>query len=83
MLDTTNWARFEFSVGELTFVSLINQLGTMYPKIVFLPRETFDEMNRQAILALVGNVGEMTRQEIQDKLAQANEFASQALLELV
>jgi len=83
MLDTTNWARYEFTIGGLTFVSLVNQAGTIYPKVSMLPRPVLDDINRQAILSLVGNVEFMTRTEIQEKLAEANEFASQALLELV
>lgn len=83
MLDTTNWAKFEFSVGEHTFVSLIDQASPIYPKAVMLPREIFNSLNAQAILDLVGDVSSMTRQQIQDKLTEANENASYALLELV
>lgn len=83
MLDTTNWAKFEFSVGEHTFVSLMDQASPIYPKAVMLPREILDSINTQAILDLIGDVDSMTRQEIQDKLTKANENASYALLELV
>jgi hypothetical protein len=79
-LDTTNWVSYPFSVNDFNFISKIDPTGDMYPRVLGVGVEVFIEMNKDAILELVGNPLMMTIDELQAKLDFVNEGATQAFI---
>lgn len=80
--DTNGWAEFPFDVKGLPFVSKIDPAGEMYFQVKKLPRPILDAMNTDAINSLIGNVSEMSMTDIVEKLADINNGATQAVIEL-
>ena len=83
MLDTTNWAKYPFTVDGVEFVSMLDTQGSMYNQVKNLPAGLFTAMNEQAIRELIGKVSLMSKSEIQDELDRVNEGFGQAYLALV
>ena len=82
MLDTTNWAKYPFTVNGVNFVSLLDPQGSFYPQVERLPAGLFTNENSRMILELIGDPSIMTASELQDELARVNDGASQAILAL-
>jgi hypothetical protein len=83
MKDTTNWAKFPFTVDGIEFVSMLDTEGSMYKQVKTIPAGLFTAMNEQAIRELIGKVSLMSKSEIQDELDRVNEGFGQAYLALV
>lgn len=81
-INTSNWVSYPFTVNGVNFVSKLDPAGEFYPKVENLPNGVFLAYNQGAIKELIGNPAEMTTDEINAKLDIANEFATQALIEL-
>jgi len=82
MSDTTNWAKFPFSVDGVEFVSMLDPEGSMYKQVINVPKPIFNAMNESAIRELIGKVSLMSKSEIQDELDRVNEGYGQAYLAL-
>jgi hypothetical protein len=82
MIDTTDWAKFPFSVDGIEFVSLLDPSGTMYKQVMNVPLPIFNQMNEGAIRELVGKVSLMSKDEIQTELDRVNEGFGQAFIAL-
>ena len=82
MKDTTNWAKFPFTVDGIEFVSMLDTEGSMYKQVKTIPAGLFTAMNEQAIRELIGKVSLMSKSEIQDELDRVNEGFGQAYLAL-
>jgi hypothetical protein len=82
ILDTTNWVKYPFSVNGVDFLSLINPDGEFYSKVERLPKGVFTIENIRMVKHLIGDPAKMTRPEIENKLADANQYASSAILAL-
>ena len=65
MLDTTNWAKYPFTVNGVNFVSLLDPQGYFYPRVERLPAGLFTQENMRMILELIGNPAEFSREELQ------------------
>jgi hypothetical protein len=83
MLDTTNWAKYPFSVDGVDFISMLDPQGSFYSQVERLPAGLFANENARMVNELIGNPALMTREELQDELARINDGASQALVALV
>jgi hypothetical protein len=83
MIDTTNWAKFPFTVDGVEFVSMLDPEGSMYKQASRVPAQIFTAMNEQAIRELIGKVSLMSKSEIQDELDRVNDGFGQAYLALV
>jgi hypothetical protein len=83
MLDTTNWAKYPFSVEGVDFISMLDPQGSFYSQVERLPAGLFANENARMVNELIGNPALMTREELQDELARINDGASQALVALV
>jgi hypothetical protein len=81
-LDTTNWAKYPFSVEGVDFVSMLDPKGSFYPQVERIPAEIFSSMNAQTILELIGNPSSFTREELEDEIARVNDGSTQAYLAL-
>ena len=80
MSQPTNWKSHPFTVDGVEFVSAVDVNGTMYSRIMQLPREVFEAMNIGCVREVIGNVKTMTRDELVDELYRVNEGATQALI---
>ena len=61
MLDTTNWAKYPFTVDGVEFVSMLDTQGSMYKQASRVPAQIFTAMNEQAIRELIGKVSLMSK----------------------
>ena len=82
MIDTTNWAKFPFTVDGVEFVSMLDPNGSMYQQVKRVPAQVFIMMNEGAIRELVGKVSLMSKSEIQSELDRVNNGYQQAYLAL-
>ena len=82
MIDTTNWAKFPFTVDGVEFVSMLDPNGSMYQQVKRVPAQVFIMMNEGAIREMIGKVSLMSKSEIQDELDRVNEGFGQAYLAL-
>ena len=82
MLDTTNWAKYPFTVDGVEFVSMLDTQGSMYNQVKNLPAGLFTAMNEGAIRELIGKVSLMSKSEIQAELDRVNDGFGQAYLAL-
>lgn len=82
MLDTTNWAKYPFSVEGVEFVSMLDPQGSFYSQVERLPAGIFANENVRMVAELIGNPAKFTRDELEAELARVNLGASQALVAL-
>ena len=82
MLDTTNWAKYPFTVNGVNFVSLLDPQGSFYSAVERLPLGVFTNENSRMVGELIGDPAVMTREELQAELDRVNLGASQALVAL-
>ena len=82
MLDTTNWAKYPFTVNGVNFVSLLDPQGYFYEKVERLPNGLFTDENCRMVMELIGDPSKMTTSELQNELDTVNLGASQAILAL-
>ena len=82
MLDTTNWAKYPFSVEGVEFVSMLDPQGSFYSQVERLPAGIFTNENVRMVNELIGNPAKLTRDELEAELARVNLGASQALVAL-
>jgi hypothetical protein len=82
MLDTTNWAKYPFSVDGVEFVSMLDPQGSFYSQVERLPAGIFANENVRMVNELIGNPAKLTRDELEAELARVNLGASQALVAL-
>lgn len=82
MLDTTNWAKYPFSVDGVEFVSMLDPQGSFYSQVERLPAGIFANENVRMVNELIGNPAKLTRNELEAELARVNLGASQALVAL-
>jgi hypothetical protein len=82
MLDTTNWAKYPFSVDGVEFVSMLDPQGSFYSQVERLPAGIFANENARMVNELIGNPAKFTRDELEAELARVNLGASQALVAL-
>ena len=82
MLDTTNWAKYPFTVNGVNFVSLLDKNGSFYSQVERLPAGIFTTENTRMVTELIGDPAVMTREELQAELDRVNLGASQALVAL-
>ena len=82
MLDTTNWAKYPFSVDGVEFVSMLDPQGSFYSQVERLPAGIFANENARMVNELIGNPAKLTRDELEAELARVNLGASQALVAL-
>jgi len=82
MLDTTNWAKYPFTVNGVNFVSLLDKNGSFYSQVERLPSGIFTYENTRMVTELIGDPAVMTREELQAELDRVNLGASQALVAL-
>ena len=82
MLDTTNWAKYPFTVNGVNFVSLLDPQGYFYEKVERLPLGVFTDENSRMVMELIGDPSTMTASELQDELDRVNDGATQALVAL-
>jgi hypothetical protein len=81
-LDTTNWVSYPFTVNGIKFNSVIDPLSNIQVQVSRVPREVFEQMNKDAVLDIIGNPETLTLSELKNKLVSVNEFATQAVIEL-
>ncbi len=81
-LDTTNWAKYPFTVDGVEFVSMLDPQGSFYSQVERLPAGIFANENARMVAELIGNPAKFTRNELEAELARVNDGASQALLAL-
>jgi hypothetical protein len=81
-LDTTNWAKYPFTVEGVEFVSMLDPQGSFYSQVKRLPAGIFIEENSRMVSELIGNPAKFTRNELEAELARVNDGASQAILAL-
>jgi hypothetical protein len=79
-LDTTGWNAFPFAVDGINFVSKVSPTSPFMGRIKMLPAGAFEQMNRMAVLDLVGQG--LSREEIATELYRINAGGSHAVLEL-
>lgn len=82
MLDTTNWAKYPFTVEGVEFVSMLDPQGSFYSQVERLPAGLFANENVRMVAELIGNPAKFTRDELEAELARVNLGASQALVAL-
>ena len=80
--NTNDWDSIPFTVDGVGFVSKIRKDSEMALRIKFVPQNVFVQMNEGAIRDCIGNVSQMSRDEIISELYRVNEGGSQAILEL-
>ncbi len=81
-LDTTNWAKYPFTVEGVEFVSMLDPQGSFYSQVERLPAGIFANENVRMVNELIGNPAKLTRDELEAELARVNLGASQALVAL-
>ncbi len=81
-LDTTNWAKYPFTVEGVEFVSMLDPQGSFYSQVERLPAGIFANENVRMVAELIGNPAKFTRDELEAELARVNLGASQALVAL-
>ena len=79
-LNTTNWNTFPFEVNGINFVSKVSNDSPFMARIKMLPAGAFEQMNKGAIIELVGLTS--TLDELQNKLDEVNAGATHAVIEL-
>jgi len=82
MIDTTNWAKYPVYYNGIKFVSLINPAGSFYPEIKELPEGVLQEFHNSMIADLIGDPAELSPSELEAKLLEINDGATQAILAL-
>jgi hypothetical protein len=81
-LNTTSWVSYPFTVNGINFVSKVNPESSIGFQVNLLPIETFDLMNIDAVLDLIGNPSLLSADKLKSELVRLNHSASQALIEL-
>ena len=79
-MTTSTYKDFPFTAYGVKFISRIDTGSALYPRINSLPDGLFNQMNIEAITNLVGNASLLTRDELVNELARANEGGSYAFL---
>jgi hypothetical protein len=82
MIDTTNWVKYPVYFNGMKFVSLINPAGSFYPEIKELPEGVLQEFHNSMIADLIGDPAELSPSELEAKLLEINDGATQAILAL-
>lgn len=80
---TKGWAEYPFEVDGINFVSKIDKEGDIYNRVQMVPPAIFNQMNIKCVREVIGSVATMTRDEIISKLSDVNEYAHEAVIELV
>ena len=80
-LNTEGWQAIPFEAQGQMFLSKLAPNSPFLRQIANLPAGMFEAMNTQAVAELIG-VG-LTRAEIIEKIAEINEGASHAVVEIV
>jgi len=79
-LDTNGWNTYPFEVDGIKFISKISPDSSFLSRIKMLPSGVFENMNRSAVLDLIGKG--LSREEIAQELYRINENGSHAVIEL-
>jgi hypothetical protein len=79
-LDTTGWNETPFIVNGVSYISKIAPTSPFMKKIEKLPYGAWQTMNIGAIRDLIGTVSD--RNEILAKIAEINQGATHAVIEL-
>ena len=80
--NTKDWEAIPFEVNGVSFISKVNKKSDLGKRILKVPANIFQQMNRGAILESLGNPALMTRSEILSELERVNHGGTQAILEL-
>ena len=72
MSDYLNWDKYPFTVDGVNFVSYINPNGDIAPRVASVPRFVLDEMNIACVREIIGQVNNMSRDEILAELEAVN-----------
>ena len=72
MLDYSNWDKYPFTVDGVNFVSYINPNGDIAPRVASVPRFVLDQMNINCVREIIGQVNNMSRDEILAELEVVN-----------
>ena len=80
--NTAEWDSYPFTVDGINFNSKIRKGSEMAMRLLFVPKEVFTQMNKDAIRDCVGSVSTMTRSEILAELERVNHGGQNAILEL-
>ena len=81
--DTSDWYEIEFEAYGHTFVSKFDKSGDMYQRVLMVPRGILEVMNRGFIIDTLGDITNWTKQEIAKALEDCNQYAQEAVIELV
>ena len=81
-LDTTNWQEYKFEVNGVKFISKIDTKGDLYPRIEKLPEGMFIQWQYSMVNELIGDVANMSKDELESHLDRVNDGATQAIVAL-
>ena len=68
MLDTTDWVNYPLEIDGVKFISKADPSGEFYPQIELLSEGEFEDWNKTLVREKIGDVSEMTLQQIAEKL---------------
>jgi len=80
-LNTDGWQAIPFEAQGQLFLSKLAPNSPFLRQIANLPAGMFEKMNASAVAELIG--AGLTRDEIIEKIAEINEGASHAVIEIV
>lgn len=81
--NTTDWAEFPFSIGDLQFVAKIDKSSSLYGRILeTFGVDVFATLNAGFVSEALYKAGAKTREEIERALYTINEYATEAVLVL-
>ena len=79
-MNTDNWVHYLVEVDGVMFVSKLDPKGSFYPKVEKLSKGVFDSWHGKMIRESVGDIANMTTEQIEARLADINEGYTQAVL---
>ena len=82
MTKRKNWKKFPFDVDGINFISRVDMNSSTGKRIAKLPEGIFEQMNIGAIRDILGNVADLSIEELSAKLEVINDGGSYAFIEL-
>ena len=79
-LDTNGWNSYPFEADGIKFISKVSPTSDFLHRIKMLPSGVFENMNRMAVLDLIGKG--LSREEIAQELYRINKNGTHAVIEL-
>lgn len=79
-MTNATYTDYPFTSNGVNFISRIYSASDMAKTIASLPRAIFEDMNRDAVENLIGDVSLLTIEEVEDELNRVNDGGTHSFI---